>query len=174
MILPKFKTSKKSPKKSNAGRKPLPTALHVLNGNPSKINLEERDRNEPKFSPGLPTCPEWLNEDAKLEWDRLLPELDSSGILQTVDMAVFAGYCDSLSMWKRSNKMIEKEGLTIETMQGGLKTHPAVSIRDKALEKMKSFAVEFGFTPASRSRVNMPDKEKDIDPMEALLKKRGG
>jgi len=172
--MPRFKTSTKAPKKSNAGRKPLPTVLHVLNGNPSKINLEERERKEPKFSSTLPKCPEWLNTDAKKEWKRLLPDLEMSGILRQVDMAVFAGYCDNYAMWKKASELIEVEGLTIETMQGGLKAHPATAIRDKALEKMKSFAVEFGFTPASRSRVNGPDEKDEIDPMDALLKKRGG
>lgn len=173
--MPKFKTTKpKEPKKSNAGRKPKPTTLHVLNGNPSKINLEERQQNEPRFSPGLPACPEWLSKDAKQEWERLLPELDATSMLKKVDMAAFAGYCDSLAMWKRANKVIDMEGLTVETIQGSLKAHPAVAIRDKALEKMKSFAIEFGFTPASRSRVTQPDQDKEEDPMEAMLKKRGG
>lgn len=175
MIVPKFKTTKpKESRKSNAGRKPLPTALHVLNGNSSKIDLEERKQNEPKFSSTLPACPEWLNDDAKKEWERLLPELEMSGMLRKVDMAVFAGYCDNYAMWKKASGIIEKDGLTVETLQGGLKAHPATAIRDKALEKMKSFAIEFGFTPASRCRVTVPEDEKEVDPMEALLKKRGG
>ena len=173
--MPKFKTSKtKTPKKSNAGRKPLPTALHVLNGNPSKIDLKERTAKEPKFTEGYPACPEWLGEDARKEWDRVLPELEGAGVLKKVDMAALAGYCDSLAMWKRANETIDKEGLTVETIQGGIKAHPATVIRDKALEKMKSFAIEFGFTPASRSRVEVPDQAKEEDPMEAMLRKRGG
>lgn len=173
--MPKFKTAKpQKQKKSNAGRKPLPTNLHVLNGNPSKINIEERKLAEPRYSAELPVCPEWLNEAARFEWDRLLPELDGAGLLKKVDMAVFAGYCDNLAMWQKANKLLEAEGFTAETARGGIRAHPAIAIRDKTLEKMKSFAVEFGFTPASRARVRAPEKVVDDDPMEALLKKRGG
>jgi len=114
VVVPRFKTSKlEKPKKSNAGRKALPTALHILNGNPSKLDLTARAQTEPRFSSERPSCPEWLVEGAREEWDRVLPELEASGMLQKVDMAALAGYCDSLAMWKEANGIIAVEGLTV-------------------------------------------------------------
>ena len=104
-------TKSKTPRKSNAGRKPLPTNLHILNGNPSKLDLEERAAAEPKYTPVVPECPEWLSDDAKAEWNRLLPELDRNGLLTKADMAAFAGYCDSFAMWKKKKTESIRSGI---------------------------------------------------------------
>ena len=43
------------------GRKPKPTALKVLEGNPGKRPLNE---NEPKPERKAPECPSWLEPEA--------------------------------------------------------------------------------------------------------------
>ena len=47
------------------GRKPKPTALKVLEGNPGHRPLNKK---EPMPKGKLPRCPEWLEDDAKKEW----------------------------------------------------------------------------------------------------------
>jgi len=145
--------------------------LHLLNGNPSKIDLEARAKNEPQFEKISPDCPEYLDEFAKREWNRLSPELERLGLLSQVDMAAFEAYCKNYSTQCQADEIIKSEGLIIRTYginKDGeeflikIQKHPAVAIRSDAFEKMKAFLIEFGFTPASRSRVNAidPDKEK--------------
>ena len=46
------------------GRKPKPTALKVLEGNPGHRPLNKK---EPMPKGKLPRCPEWLEDDAKKE-----------------------------------------------------------------------------------------------------------
>ena len=53
------------------GRKPKPTKLHILNGNPSRLDLEEKIKNEPIPQSIAPECPDWLLDEAKKEWNRL-------------------------------------------------------------------------------------------------------
>ena len=48
-----------------AGRKPKPTSLKVLEGNPGKRQLNP---NEPKPDASVPKCPAWLSKEAKREW----------------------------------------------------------------------------------------------------------
>ena len=50
------------------GRKPKPTAMKKLEGNPGKrpLNLFE-----PTPEEKMPHCPDWLEEEAKAEWERL-------------------------------------------------------------------------------------------------------
>ena len=45
------------------GRKPKPTALKIVEGNPGRRKLPEF---EPKFDPAQPTPPPFLNDDAKV------------------------------------------------------------------------------------------------------------
>lgn len=44
-----------------AGRKPKPTAIKELEGNPGKRKLNKK---EPKPDKGMPVCPEWLLPEA--------------------------------------------------------------------------------------------------------------
>ena len=71
-----------------AGRKPKPTSLKVLEGNPGKRQLNP---NEPKPDASIPKCPAWLSKEAKREWKRLVPFLEQAGLLTQVDRAAFAG-----------------------------------------------------------------------------------
>ena len=48
------------------------------------------------------------------------------------------------------------------------KARPENIIKDKAMNRMKSLIVEFGFTPSSRARVNS-QKEGPIDTIAELI-----
>ena len=50
------------------GRKPTPTAIRELEGNPGKRPLNTR---EPHPERKAPACPKWLEPEAKKEWRRL-------------------------------------------------------------------------------------------------------
>ena len=54
------------------GRKPKPTALKKLEGNPGKRPLNEL---EPMPQVTMLRCPNWLEPEAKKEWRRLAPVL---------------------------------------------------------------------------------------------------
>ena len=60
------------------GRKPKPTAVKQLEGNPGKRQL---NANEPKPAARAPSCPKWLEDDAKKEWRRLAKQMEQLGIL---------------------------------------------------------------------------------------------
>ena len=67
-----------------AGRKPKPTALKKLEGNPGKRKLNTK---EPMPGKGMPDCPKWLLPEAKKEWERLCVKLSEMGVLTEIDMA---------------------------------------------------------------------------------------
>ena len=54
------------------GRKPKPTSVKILTGNPGKRRLNHE---EPKPPVSVPECPVELSPTAKAEWDRLGREL---------------------------------------------------------------------------------------------------
>ena len=152
------------------GRKPTPTNLKVLSGNPGKRPLPN---NEPKPEPIAPDCPEWLHEDAKTEWQRIAPQLERLGLLTQIDMTILAGYCESWAQYKKAIEFIHKHGeaFPIKDENGKIKylqQVPQVSIANKALANVKAIAAEFGMTPSSRGRIQVPGLE-DEDEMEQLL-----
>ena len=150
-----------------AGRKPKPTAIKILEGNPGKRKLNE---NEPKPLKKAPPCPKWLEPEAKKEWRRLAKALEAMGVLTEADMAAFAGYCQSYSRWKEAEERITDRGLVIRTPSGYPQQVPYISIAQQYLKLMQQFAEQFGLTPAARSRIIAGNGEgKAVDDMDALL-----
>lgn len=149
------------------GRKPKPTALKVLEGNPGKRPLNAR---EPVPVKRAPSCPKWLDKDAKKEWRRLAPKLEAMGLLSEVDMAAFAGYCQSYSRWKENEEFITEHGSLVRTPSGYWMQVPQVSIAQQYMKQMEKFAEQFGLTPSSRSRLIADSAESGKkDDMEMLL-----
>lgn len=150
------------------GRKPKPTNLKILEGNPGKRPLNQ---NEPKPIGNLPLCPDWLEDEAKIEWDRMAPIMGQLGILSELDMTAFAGYCQSYARWKEAEEFLTQHGSIVKTPNGYLQQVPQVSIAQTNMKIMLKFCAEFGLTPSARSRIVSGDKDKaDMDEMEELLR----
>ena len=154
------------------GRKPKPTAIKVLEGNPGKRNL---NRLEPHPEKKAPKCPSWLEPEAKKEWRRLAKQMEQLGTLTEVDMTAFAGYCQAYARWKEAEEFITQHGTIVKTPSGYWQQVPQVSIGQTYLKIMSRFCEQFGLTPSSRSRLASDNgKDKESDEMELLLIKGGG
>ena len=146
------------------GRKPTPTAIKMLEGNPGKRPLNTK---EPKPAKKAPSCPKWLEPEAKKEWRRLAKQMEQIGILTEVDMAAFAGYCQAYARWKEAEEFITQHGSIVKTPSGYWQQVPQVSIAQTYLKIMNRFAEQFGLTPSSRSRIIAEDNSGGtIDEME--------
>lgn len=150
------------------GRKPKPTAIKVLEGNPGKRPL---NKNEPKPEKKAPKCPPWLEAEAKKEWRRMSKTLEAIGVLTQVDASAFAGYCQAYARWKEAEEFLSKHGTIFKTPSGYIQQVPQVSIAQTYLKIMKDFCSEFGLTPAARSRIAVSTIEgSSEDPMEDILR----
>ena len=150
------------------GRKPTPTAIKILHGNPGKRPL---NKHEPMPEKKAPTCPKWLDDEAKKEWKRLAPQMEQLGILTEADRTAFASYCQAYSRWKEAEEFMTRSGTTIfKTPSGYWQQLPQVSIAQTYLKIMNRIAEQFGLTPAARSRIIAGDKNNaPVDEMDALL-----
>ena len=151
----------------HAGRKPKPTNIKILEGNPGKRPL---NKYEPKPLKKAPPCPKWLEPEAKKEWRRLAKTLEAMGVLTDADMAAFAGYCQAYARWKEAEERITDRGLVIRTPSGYPQQVPYISIAQQYLKLMQQFAEQFGLTPAARSRIIAGSGEgKAVDDLDELL-----
>ena len=150
------------------GRKPTPTAIKELEGNPGTRALNDK---EPKPVKKAPACPKWLEDEAKKEWRRLAKQMEQLGILTQVDMAAFAGYCQAYARWKEAEEFITQHGSIVKTPSGYWQQVPQVSIAQTYLKIMNKFAEQFGLTPSSRSRIIASNDSSGgtVDEMEELL-----
>lgn len=150
------------------GRKPKPTALKLLEGNPGKRQL---NMNEPRLTQKMPPeCPDWLEEEAQAEWNRLSETLFEMGILTDLDVVPFAAYCQAYARWREAEEFISQHGSIVKTKTGYWQQVPQVSIAHTNQKAMLQAAAEFGLTPSARSRIIAGNaKKEEVDEMEFLL-----
>ena len=148
------------------GRTPKPSGLRRLQGNPGHRPLPKA---EPKPRPICPHRPQWLVGEARKEWERIAPELRRLGLLTTVDRAALAAYCQNYARWVKAEEFLSANDWTFTTDNGYIQQRPEIGIAHKAMALMKAFCQEFGLTPASRTRISVPEPPKG-DPFEEWLR----
>jgi P27 family predicted phage terminase small subunit len=89
----------------------------------------------------------------------LAGELASLKILTALDRAALAAYCNAYGLWAEAIEAIQKYGTMVKSPTGYPIQSPYVSIANRQAEIMMRIASEFGFTPASRSRISTPNPE---------------
>ncbi len=142
------------------GRRPKPTRLKVLSGNPGKRPLNE---DEPTPEVAIPDCPVELNPAAKREWERLVVELEKLRILTHLDRAALATYCGAYALWAEAMEQLQKYGTMIKSPSGYPQQSPYLAVANRQAEIMMRIASEFGFTPASRSRISVsPERSPSL------------
>jgi P27 family predicted phage terminase small subunit len=118
--------------------------------------------------------PSWLNSEAKREWKRILPLLIESGLLTHIDTSTLELYCQAFGNWKECEKLISKEGYTVEyTNKAGAtnkSTHPAVLNGQKYAVLSKQYIEQLGLSPKSRSKLTVNTGKKDDDDLIAFIK----
>jgi P27 family predicted phage terminase small subunit len=131
--------------------------MKVLTGNPGKRPLNPT---EPQPEPVVPDCPPELGSSARREWDRLVAQLAPLRILTPLDRATLAAYCGAYGLWAEATEAIHKYGVMVKSPTGFPMQSPYVAIANRQAEIMMRIASEFGFTPASRSRISTPPAEE--------------
>lgn len=153
--------------KNRSGRKPQPTALKLLHGNPGRRPLNE---NEPKPKAALPKPPAHLSPVAKQEWRRAGKLLHSMGLISDLDLAAFALYCTAWARWVEAEQALSTYGVMLKSPNGFPVQSPYLSVANRAMDQIRSLLSEFGMSPATRTRVSAMLPDNDDDPMEQLLR----
>jgi P27 family predicted phage terminase small subunit len=113
---------------------------------------------------GVPEPPEWMSEDARGVWVRVLPILlNDRRTITVTDLEIFANYCVAIGQVAEANRILEKEGLTFNGPSGP-KRHPAIAIRSDGMTQARQMAAELGLTPASRGRPAIKNGADDDGP----------
>jgi P27 family predicted phage terminase small subunit len=149
------------------GRKPKPTLLKTLEGNPGKRSLNDR---EPVPPDGIPDCPDFLTTEARAEWFRTAKVLKEMQLLTLADRAALAAYCTAYGRWVEAEQQVQKYGTIVKSPNKGFPMKsPYLTVADQALESMRKLMVEFGLTPSSRSRIKVPANRDATDEFDLFI-----
>lgn len=153
------------------GRKPKPTTVKLLAGNPGHRALNEAEPTPPS---GVPDCPAHLNDEARAEWFRTCALLKEMNLLSKADRAALAAYCVTYSRWVEAEQMVKKYGMIVKSpvKEFPMKS-PYLCIAEGAMEQMRRLLVEFGLTPSSRTRVKAAEGGPGSR-LEEFLERRHG
>jgi len=140
------------------GRKPVPTALKVIHGNPGERRLVP----DPA-PPGVPSCPAHLKGEARKEWRRLTRLLPRMGVMSEVDRAALALLCVAWGDHVHARQMMlaeaaknpEFDGRFVTSPIGFVVQSPWLAVSNRSFELYLRVCTEFGLTPSSRARANM-------------------
>jgi P27 family predicted phage terminase small subunit len=135
------------------GRKPIATNVHMINGNPSKKNL---NTNEPQYEDyDISNPPDYLTGKALEYWETHAPELSAAGVLTIADAYSFAALCSKYGDWREYETEKKNSPNLIRTPSGYVQQNPYISMANKAYELFCKLLPEFGLTPSSRSRLSI-------------------
>jgi len=157
------------------GPPPKPTRLKRFQGNPGKRPLNKR---EPQPRRATPRCPAWLSPKAKKVWKRMVPELGRIGVLTVIDGEALAAFCQTYVRWQAAEEFLDQHGdvYPVRDERGRIKymqQFPQVSIARNLLLILKGFYQEFGMTPASRTRIELPRSVEESEEERIALRLLG-
>jgi P27 family predicted phage terminase small subunit len=104
---------------------------------------------------GMPEKPSGLSAGAARQWDRLVDEMDRSGIVlipayRAAIVQTATLQADLAVAWE----IIKRDGRYTTSKTGVMKTHPAVDDTMRLNEKLSRALWQLGITPRSRSNAD--------------------
>jgi P27 family predicted phage terminase small subunit len=125
----------------------------------------------PQSSEGVPTPPDWLNDDAVVKFQQLCGILSGMGVLSPDDTDALAMLSSRLEEIETCSKVIDDIGRTYATTNRDgekmFRPRPEVGMKNEAMRHAQSLLCEFGLTPAARSKVSA-NKSAAENPFAAL------
>ena len=149
------------------GRKPTPTHLKVVTGNPGRRPLNGA---EPEAQRARPSCPSHASDKAKETWGYVCGILDRMGLLAEPDALALEMLCEAYAEYLAAREELREFGsryYQTENQAGGVmhRAHPAVAVMQDADRRIRGWLAEFGMTPSARSRVKVDGAKEDDDPL---------
>jgi P27 family predicted phage terminase small subunit len=132
------------------GRKPKPTHLKLLEGNPGQRRI---NRHEPRPEGDLTDPPEWMTAAQKEGW-RYAIDHAPRGLLKRLDRAALVVWVVAEQLHREASELVARHGLVMKAPHTGQPMQsPWLPIVNRQAGIMLKAAAELGFTPSARSRI---------------------
>ena len=144
-----------------------PTMLKISQ---STFRADQSHENEPEYDPLTnPVNLNTLDEEGRKEWDAIFPLLNERKLITEVDERLFLEWCQVISKLRFINGQITNDKLIVRHpyLKDNWTINPMVKLYDMYFKQMIILSARFGFSPADRTRINMPqsykkNKEKNL------------
>jgi P27 family predicted phage terminase small subunit len=134
------------------GRRPKPTWLKIVAGNPGKRPLND---DEPQPIGDLLDPPEWFSDSQKEGWRYAIASAPP-GLLKRLDRSVLTVWVGAEALHREASIKVTQFGSVIKApVTGTPMQSPYMAIMNKQAMIMLKSSAELGFSPSSRSRVKV-------------------
>jgi P27 family predicted phage terminase small subunit len=131
-------------------RRPIPTALKIIRGNPGKRKLNQH---EPKPVGDLAGPPEHFDAEMADVWNYAITNAPP-GLLKKIDSAILETWCTAHVLHRRAAREVSKFGMLMKAPVTGLPIQsPFLPVVNKQALIMMRACDHLGFSPASRTRI---------------------
>jgi P27 family predicted phage terminase small subunit len=132
-----------------AGRRPKPTELKLITGNPGKRKLSE---SEPIAPGNIEDPPEWMTDGQKEGWKYAIEDAPL-GLLRKADRSILSIWVVAEDMHRQAAQKVAQFGMLTELPNAKLSMQsPYLSIVNAQVAIMQRAASELGFSLGARSR----------------------
>ena len=183
----------------SGGKNRKPRKTKIIQGTFRKDRNPGHEPTPPVVA-GPPKPPPGMNRWARALWKKLAQDLVDQQLLTTIDVATLQLTCEAYGDYQEAKQALfrpvnpqtgKRVRRSLEQYLSGVdpwmdtdefntsdfamvrrnsQTAPELAQRNRAWSIYKSYMAEFGLSPASRNRINLPErKEAGQDPMEKLL-----
>ncbi len=140
------------------GRPKKPTAIKKNQGTLQKCRILKNE-----FNPEILETfevPHFLTKSQKQIFETLAIKFKNTNVLTSIDLEALTIYCIEYDRYILAIKAIKDDDLVYTEIDGTPKQNPYIKISDLALKNVLKLSIEFGMTPAARTKVAAAPKEK--------------
>lgn len=160
------------------GRKPTPTGLRELRGNPGRRPLPVAEPKPPDATIAFDEPPAEIADDsiAAAAWRRTVPMLRQARQIRQADWMALIAVCKLWSRYLQADAEVAKLGMVVKAPTGYPIVNPYLGIANRTMALLKPLLAELGLTSSSRSRLVVDptaswDAAGDVDSDDGTFEK---
>lgn len=140
-------------------------AVESLAGHRTKKELQERKQAQSKMKGNTDKifCPQWLDDTAKEEFERVSEELKAIDLICNIDTTILAIYCDAYSNYVQLTQAIQTNGAIqyyVNTKGEENKVVSAeVMAQNKYIDTIMKCSSKLGLSISDRLKLIIPEKD---------------
>lgn len=110
---------------------------------------------------GRPVKPDGLGDVASAKWDQVIKHLEKESQLAPAYGDFIEMYCKAFQDLHDAESRLEIDGEYCQGEKGGVYQHPAVGVKNKAIERILKFGRQLGMSGASAPHVQKTEKKEE-------------
>ena len=127
---------------------------------------------------GVADPPAWLTDAEREVWDRLLPRLESMGVVGEVDAEVLSVYVSTFARWRECEAFIHQHGMvmTVKDSEGvatDIREFPQVARSSRLADQLIKLGQQYGMTASARASLAVDTRSsKELDGIAGKINPR--